>query len=73
MIKEQVSKGKKLGQKRLQCYLEQGFLTAGPRTGAGSCLLSCRSAKFISILYHNWKMLQADPLLNTCGRQTKSV
>ena len=67
MIKEQVAKGKKLGQKRLQCYLEQRFSTAGSR------LLSCQSAKFILILYLNWKMLKAGPLLNTCGRQTKSV
>ena len=45
-IKEQVAKGKKLGQKRLQCYLEQRSSAAGPRTGAGSRLLFCRSAKF---------------------------
>ena len=46
----------------------QCFSTAGPRTGAGPRLLSCRSAKYISILYINWKMLKADPLLSTCGR-----
>ena len=53
--------------------LEQCFSTAGPRTGACPRLLSCRSAKYISILYLNWKMLKADSLFNTCGRQAKSV
>ena len=40
----------------------QWFSTAGPRTGAGPRQLSCRSAKYITVLYLNCKMQDVEGL-----------
>ena len=42
--------------------LGQWFSTAGPRTDAGPRQLSCRSAKYITILYLNCKMQDVEGL-----------
>jgi len=43
-------------------HLNQWFSTTGPRTGAGPHQLSCRSAKYITILYLNCKMQDVEGL-----------
>jgi len=47
---------------RTVCALAQRFSTAGPRTSAGPRQLSCRSAKYITILYLNCKMQDVEGL-----------
>ena len=56
-------------KKYLNAYLQraaralmQWFSTAGPRTGACPRQLSCRSAKYITILYLNCKMQDVEGL-----------